>query len=374
MIEEIENKTINTDDIDNKKQRKRSSKKYPKISLKKALKIAQSINDNNAGEPFNRLTLAKALNTTPSSSKFRTMITTSSKHGLTIGGYSAEKISLTELGRSIVQPTSEKEYLNSLKQALFNIPLFEKIFQKYNSNKLPEKEILENILHREYNIPKETTEQCFNIIIKNATELEIIDKIQGKIYINLEKMLTSKEPGDEEAKPEDLNLDQPQENNGVEDVKGNTKEDVVNYQIENKPKVFIGHSKNKKILTQIKEILDFGQFNLVVAEDVETLAVPIPEKIFKLMRECNCAIINISADKKEKLPDETYKINENVLIEIGASFLAYNQKVILLVDKRIELPSNLQGLYRCEYEGDELSWETAMKLQRALKEFRKPDI
>ena len=92
------------------------------------------------------------------------------------------------------------------------------------------------------------------------------------------------------------------------------------------------------------------------------------------MRECNCAIINVSADKKEKLQDEIYKINENVLIEIGASFLAYNQKVILLVDKRIELPSNLQGLYRCEYEGDELSWETAMKLQRALKEFRKPEI
>ncbi|GAH57964.1 unnamed protein product, partial [marine sediment metagenome] len=32
------------------------------------------------------------------------------------------------------------------------------------------------------------------------------------------------------------------------------------------------------------------------------------------MRRCNCAIINISADEQEKLPEGSYKINENVLI------------------------------------------------------------
>lgn len=89
------------------------------------------------------------------------------------------------------------------------------------------------------------------------------------------------------------------------------------------------------------------------------------------MRRCNCAIINISADEQEKLPEGSYKINENVLIEIGASFLMYNQKVILLVDKRMELPSNLQGLYRCEYEGNELTWDTGLKLTKALQDFRK---
>lgn len=89
------------------------------------------------------------------------------------------------------------------------------------------------------------------------------------------------------------------------------------------------------------------------------------------MRDCDCAIINVSADEQEKRPDETYGINPNVLVEIGAAFLKYNKKVILLVDKRITLPSNLQGLYRSEYEGDELTFSTAMKLQKALTDFRK---
>jgi len=72
-----------------------------------------------------------------------------------------------------------------------------------------------------------------------------------------------------------------------------------------------------------------------------------------------------------KRDDDTYRINENVLIEIGAAFVHYDKRVILLVDKKISLPSNLQGLYRFEYEGDELSFTVAMKLQKALTEFKK---
>lgn len=162
MIEDIKNKSTSTPTIDIKKKRKRSSKKYPKNSLKDSLKVAQSINDNNAGEPFNRLILAKSLNTTPSSSKFRTLIISSSKFGLTIGGYQAEKIALTDLGRSLVQPTSKEEFNNALKTAFFNIPFFEIFFQKYKGNKLPAKKMVENILHREFDIPKESTAQCYN--------------------------------------------------------------------------------------------------------------------------------------------------------------------------------------------------------------------
>jgi predicted nucleotide-binding protein len=74
---------------------------------------------------------------------------------------------------------------------------------------------------------------------------------------------------------------------------------------------------------------------------------------------------------KEKTEDGSYRVNSNVLIEIGGAFLAYNKRVILLADKRVTLPSNLQGLYRVEYEGEEISFSAAMKLQKVLAEFRK---
>jgi hypothetical protein len=46
--------------------------------------------------------------------------------------------------------------------------------------------------------------------------------------------------------------------------------------------------------------------------------------------------------------------------------------VILVIDKKLKdlLPSILQGLTAIFYEGDELSWNDGMRLQKALTEFR----
>jgi predicted nucleotide-binding protein len=66
----------------------------------------------------------------------------------------------------------------------------------------------------------------------------------------------------------------------------------------------------------------------------------------------------------------SYGVNQNVLIEVGVAFALYDRCVVLVVDKRVELPLNLPGLYRCEYEGDELGWNAGMKLQKALANVR----
>lgn len=62
-----------------------------------------------------------------------------------------------------------------------------------------------------------------------------------------------------------------------------------------------------------------------------------------------------------------HTLNSNVLIEIGAAFVLYDRRVVLVRDRRQPVPSNLQGLYRCEYEGSELSWAAGMKLMKAIQ-------
>ncbi len=343
------------------------------FSYIRSLQIAKAINDNNAGKPFNRLSLAEALGLSPSNSKFRMLITASSKFGLTKGSYVAKEISLTPLGISILKPKTNEEKNIGLKEALFNIELYQKLFTKYNNHKIPEKQLFKNILERDYDIPQATTEQCYNLIIENAKELGILQELSGSKYINL-SLLGGQEISEDDTIETEEELEEAEEQiaDCVEADKKQIKQTIsASHAIDKSiPKAFIGHSKNNKILEQLKEILDFGQFKYVIAEEVETTAIPIPEKIFGLMKDCNCAIINVSADEQEKLPDDSYKINENVLIEIGASFLKYDKKVILLVDKRIELPSNLQGLYRCEYEGEEPPFSLFKKLSEALRGFR----
>ena len=115
---------LNTTEIENqdsKSRRGRPTKEvplFPRHSLSKILSIAQSIENDNAGKPYDRLSLAKSLNYAPNSSTFRDLITSSQRYGLTKGGRQADKIGLTDLGSSIVAPTSNEEKNNSLIRAL----------------------------------------------------------------------------------------------------------------------------------------------------------------------------------------------------------------------------------------------------------------
>jgi hypothetical protein len=350
-----------------KEKRKYATTAYPKNSLMDALRIAQSIKDNNAGKPYDLLDLATSVKYSPASSGFRTLITSSARYGLTAGSYKAKQIALTPLGLTIVSPQNSQERADGLKKALFNIELFRRFFTDFENNKLPEMQYLVNTLNRTYGIPSEDCEDCYNMIVRIAEELNILDEFGGGTrWIHLSKL--SKIEVAPTATPP----------TGEEELPAVTGEEGVPPQIspeptkEEKPIVFISHSKNALIVDQIKTILEFGQFDYRIAEETETTAIPIPEKVFGTMRECNCAIINVSADEPEKKDDGTYGVNPNVLTEIGGAFLQYNRKVILLVDRRVQLPSNLQGLYRCEYEGEELAFSTYQKLQKELAEFRRP--
>lgn len=137
--------------------------------------------------------------------------------------------------------------------------------------------------------------------------------------------------------------------------------------------VFISHGKNKQIVDQLKQLLEFGAFVPIISVDRETTAIPVPDKVFNDMRQCSAGIIHIEGERKllDQEGNEYNLINENVLIEIGAAIALFNNKVILLCKKGTNLPSNLQGLYRCEYEGDQLDYASTMKLLKTFSEFRK---
>lgn len=136
-------------------------------------------------------------------------------------------------------------------------------------------------------------------------------------------------------------------------------------------RVFIAHGKNMAIVEQVKTMLDLASIGNEVAEEEETPAIPVSDKVFNAMRRCKAGIIVVSAEEGKKDGQGSYSINENVLIEVGAAFVLYEKRVVLLWDRRLPVPSNLQGLYRCDFEGNELSWAAGMKLMKAINGFKK---
>jgi len=137
-----------------------------------------------------------------------------------------------------------------------------------------------------------------------------------------------------------------------------------------KLRVFITHGQNLELVEQVEQILEFSEIDYEVAIKEETTAIPVPEKIFSAMRRCNAGVIIVSKDQAH-MDSTITNINPNVLIEIGAAFVLYDRRVVLLWEKGMSVPSNLQGLYRCEFDGNQLGWADAMKLMKGIKEFRR---
>lgn len=136
-------------------------------------------------------------------------------------------------------------------------------------------------------------------------------------------------------------------------------------------RVFISHGQNMDIVDQVKTILELAEIEYEVAVEEETSAIPVPEKVMRAMRRCSAGVICVSVEEGDDVgEDGEWTVNQNVLIEIGAAFVLYEQKVVLLWDRRLDVPSNLQGLYRCEYEGNELSWGAGTKLMKAIRGFK----
>ena len=134
-------------------------------------------------------------------------------------------------------------------------------------------------------------------------------------------------------------------------------------------RVFISHGKNMDVVDQVKDVLGLYDIKFEVAVEEETTAIPVSDKVLNGMRNCQAGVMVVTADEQAKVGSD-YIINNNVLIEIGAAFVLYNKRVVLLWDKRLKVPSNLSGLYRCEFEGSELTFTAGTKLAKAVKGFK----
>jgi predicted nucleotide-binding protein len=353
-----------------KRGRKAGAIPFPRNSLIEALRVPQIIWDTNAGEPLALLDLAKALERSPTSMGFAELLRSSQRYGLTNESYTQDltkTISLTPLGNSIVAPTPDED-VNSLKRNALETPdLFRDVFSILHGKVIPPAEPFKNMLIRTFHLDKDDADACYAVLTQNIEELGLAETIQGKTYLRLDKLGIAIKPAPEQAATEPEGVPAEPETKKV----AVAEEKPVACPPSKVPWVFISHSKNKKILEQIKQVLSFGSFSYEISEERETPAIPLSDKVFGLMRKCNCAIINISADE-EKKQGETYAINENVLIEVGGAFLHYDKRVILIIDKKLKdvLPSMMQGLTAIFYDGDELSWNDGMRLQSALTAFR----
>lgn len=349
----------------------------PSVTLAEALAVPQAIKDNFAGQATAPLLVAEACGVTPASSNWRVLTGAAVAYGLTNGAYNSKEISITPLGERIVAPLIEGDSEIALREAALKPTILSEFYHQYDRNKLPKVEIAYNVLQKK-GVPAERLENAWNILRANATRTNMLRVIGGNeyIYLDLEGRqveCTVDEVEVIEPKAAD-NLVVPDEVLEKMNITPPTAPTPQRAELKReKPNIFISHGKNNTVIVgQLKELLTYGQMEPVVSIERETTAIPVPDKVFDDMRNCDAGIIHIDL---EEVPigdgNQTYRhLNENVLIEIGAAIALYGKRVILLCKKGTLLPSNLQGLYRCEYEGNQLDYASTMKLLKTMQELR----
>jgi hypothetical protein len=343
---------------------------FPLVSLQQAQKIAAAIVDNFAGEGGSPPDVALAIGISPTSSAWPSLAGASIAYGLTAGGVNANAMTITDLGKKLVAPEEEGADITARREAIMKPRLMKEFFEKYRRAKFPNEIIGANVLKAQ-GIPVDRVENALQIIKENGKYAGVIRDTQTGPFINLDSPGVPA-PAATPALPEDDQHDELPAGAG-QAAPPTLKPAPPSAAFDPKADhVFISHGKQRAIVTQIKELLEFGKFTPVVSVEREATAISVPEKVFEDMRSCAAGIIHVGGEGKYLDPDgnEHTKLNDNVLIEIGAAMALYGKKIILLVEKGVVLPSNLQGLYRCEFEGDKLEYDSTMKLLKPFSQFR----
>jgi predicted nucleotide-binding protein len=352
---------------------------FPQSTIQQAQKIASALVDNFAGKEGSPPDVALAISISPTTRSWINLTGSAVAYGLTVGGVNAKTIKLTPLGRKLVAPENEGDDLAARREAIMKPRISRTFFERYRRAKFPNDTIAGNVL-KSLGIPADRVQSALEIVKVNGRYAGIIRDTPTGPFVNLDspgvpapmatpafpehedgdEIPTAEAPADTEVSKQSAPtpLATPLRPASTFDQKSN--------------RVFISHGKKKEIVSQIKELLEFGNFEPIVSVEREATAIPVPEKVFEDMRSCAAGVIHVGSEGEylDRDGNKHTKINDNVLIEIGAAMALYGKKIVLLVEKGVPLPSNLQGLYRCDFEGDRLEYEATMKLLKTFSQFR----
>jgi hypothetical protein len=350
------------------------NRNYPPLPLTEALKVPRAIQDQAAGMTVSRLTLAELLDSTPTSRVFKDLVASARFYGLTNGGINADEFSLTELGE---QATGGDEVAQdaALKAAVMNVPPYKLFFQTFKNKKMPGPTPLREFLIRDAQVPDERAEETIAYVAQDAAAAGLVRSVKGGDWIDLEGTPVSsaadnaqdadERQEDEKDAGDDVAADDGPDGAGDDDggAAASRRRDAIQDRSKSgqPKKVFIAHGKNRTPLEQLKKALDQFKVKYAVAVDEANRGRPISKKVAELMEnECSSGIFIFTADecflreKDDSTNEEVWRPSENVIYELGAASILYENRIVIFKEKGVTFPSDFSDLGYLEFEKDQL--------------------
>lgn len=149
----------------------KTKRPFPVNSLEDARRIADVIKQFNMGNPWAPSEVATALGMSTGSSTYFYLTAASRDYGLTVGTRDTAKIELTDLGRSLVYPKSPREAQAALISAFRKVDLFQRVFDYYQGENLPDIQYLKNTLKTEFGVSEQFQDQFYEVYQANLAYL-----------------------------------------------------------------------------------------------------------------------------------------------------------------------------------------------------------
>ena len=158
---------------------------FPSLPFEIALSLPESILEHGIDGEIQRLTLFEKLNRSPDSGRSRTLLTGSSKYGLTRGTYGATTLSVTAdglvaLGGGDQSPRAITEKRFELAIAKFEC--FYGLYEKVKGHRLPDSDVLGDGL-KQFGVQDNGCEQASNVFTANLRYLGLIAEITGNEHV-----------------------------------------------------------------------------------------------------------------------------------------------------------------------------------------------
>lgn len=159
---------------------KRSIKNIPSMTFEDALVLANGIWTCASGQRVRKLTLFDHLQKSPDSGRSRALITASSKYGLTNGGYQAEYIELTSVGRTATDPdgNAKDAIIAKFQLAVQSNVYFNSLYEAFKNMKLPSNKVMEDTVI-EAGLDEDEAKRCVETFVVNAKYLGLVQMLSG---------------------------------------------------------------------------------------------------------------------------------------------------------------------------------------------------
>ena len=311
-----------------RRKRTRKVRPYPVHTLEESLAIAGAIQNSNSGLPFDRTLLARALGTTPASSSFTMRLNSSSKYGLTQGGYNDDSISITPRGEATVAPKADDERRRALIDAAVEPDVFRRFFEMLDGKLMPQAEFAQNLLQRELGVRPDLAAECFRVVEANGLFTRILERSGGG---DLRVALTKDDQDPPEAvtplRAVPATVDRPVPGIDAGETPG---------------RVFIGSSASDEATEYVKSVLDEFGVPYSTGEVQPGQGPGLTAEVSDGMRRCSAGVL-VLGGKPETGAATEGGVAASLLYQLGAASVLYGRKVLIVRGESVRLSSEIDA-------------------------------